>query len=137
MEEGKGIHVRYVPGTFRPLANSDNDYLMDREAQRNGTSFSGVEGIGMQDAALQESMGPICDRTQEHLVSTDRGIVMARSRLLRAVRALVDDGIMPPGVDPDHQRVRSTAMLLPAGQAFDEPAKEAMVARQGATHVTV
>jgi phthalate 4,5-dioxygenase oxygenase subunit len=137
MEDGKGIHVRYVSGTFRPLANKDNDYLIDRAAQKNGTSFSGVEGIGMQDAALQESMGPICDRTQEHLVSTDRGIVMARSRLLRAVKALIDHGIKPPGIDPAHQRIRSTAMLLPAEQPFDEPAKDAMVAQPGRAHVTV
>ena len=34
MEEGKGIHYKYVPGTFRPLANKDNDYLMDRAAQK-------------------------------------------------------------------------------------------------------
>ena len=136
MEDGKGIHVKYVPGTFRPLANKDNDYLMDRQAQRDGRAMSGVEGIGMQDASLQESMGPIVDRSKEHLVSTDRGIVMARSRLLRAARAL-EQGILPPGVDTDHQRVRSTAMLLPAEQPFDEPAKSAMVARHGVAHVTV
>ena len=39
----------------------------------------------MQDASLQESMGPIVDRTKENLVSTDNGIIMARHRLLRAV----------------------------------------------------
>jgi phthalate 4,5-dioxygenase oxygenase subunit len=137
MEDGKGIHVRYVPGTFRPLANKDNDYLIDRGAQKSGASLSGVEGIGMQDAALQESMGPICDRTKERLVSTDRGIVMARSRLLKAVRAFVDDGVKPPGSDPSHQRIRSAAMLLPAGESFEGPAKEAMTARQGVAHVTV
>ena len=57
MRDGKGIHVRYVPGTFRPLANKDNDYLIDRAAQKAGRTFSGIEGIGMQDASLQESMG--------------------------------------------------------------------------------
>src|SRR4051812_49346872 len=54
MKDGKGIHVRYVPGTYRPLANKDNDYLMDRDAQKAGISYSGVEGIAMQDASLQE-----------------------------------------------------------------------------------
>ena len=92
MRDGKGIHVRYVPGTFRPLANKDNDYLMDRAAQKAGSTFSGVEGIAMQDASLQESMGPIVDRTKENLVSTDNGIIMARHRLLRAAKALVDKG---------------------------------------------
>src|SRR5215813_9326376 len=35
MQEGKGIHCPYVPGTFRPLANKDNDYLIDRRAQKD------------------------------------------------------------------------------------------------------
>src|ERR671928_109744 len=87
MIDGKGIHVRYVPGTYRPLANKDNDYLIDRAAQKAGRTFSGVEGITMQDASLQESMGPVVDRTKENLVSTDNGIIMARHRLLRALKA--------------------------------------------------
>jgi hypothetical protein len=57
MIDGKGIHVRYVPGTYRPLANKDNDYLMDREAQRPGTTYSGVEGIAMQDASCRRAWG--------------------------------------------------------------------------------
>ena len=104
MSDGKGIHVKYVPGTFRPLANKDNDYLMDRAAQRAGTSYSGIDGIAMQDASLQESMGPIVDRTKENLVSTDNGIIMARHRLLRAAKALIEKGTVPPGVDPEHQK---------------------------------
>jgi hypothetical protein len=129
MRAGKGVHVKYLPGTYRPAANKDNDYLMDREAQKAGRTFSGVEGIGMQDASLQESMGPIVDRTKENLVSTDNGIIMARHRLLRAVKALIDNGITPPGVDPAHQKVRSAAMVLPPEVPFKEGAREAMVAR--------
>src|SRR3954466_14745004 len=39
MVAGKGIHVPAIPGTFRPVANKDNDYLMDRKAQKDGRSF--------------------------------------------------------------------------------------------------
>ena len=50
MKDGKGIHVSYEPGLkYGPAANKDNDYLMDREAQRKGVTYSGVEGIAMQD----------------------------------------------------------------------------------------
>src|SRR5918999_331123 len=59
---GKGVHVKYVAGTYRPFANKDNDYLIDRAAQKSGRTFSGVEGFAMQDASLQESMGPVIDR---------------------------------------------------------------------------
>src|SRR5258707_10432556 len=68
MREGKGIHAATIPGTnFIPTANKTNDYLMDREAQKAGRTYSGVEGIAIQDSSLQESMGPIVDRTKENL----------------------------------------------------------------------
>ncbi len=137
MIDGKGIHVRYVPGTYRPLANKDNDYLMDRDAQRRGDTYSGVEGIAMQDASLQESMGPICDRTKENLVSTDNGIIMARHRLMKAARALAEKGVMPPGVDPAHHKVRSAALVLPPDQPYKDAAKDALRVRPGEAQVSV
>jgi phthalate 4,5-dioxygenase len=137
MEDGKGVHVRYVPGTFRPLQNKDNDYLMDRAAQKAGISYSGVEGIGMQDASLQESMGPVQDRTREHLVPTDKGIVMARQRLMMAAKALAEKGEPPPGLDAAAQRVRSVAIVLPQGQPFSEAARDALRAEAGKKHASL
>jgi hypothetical protein len=137
MEDGKGVHVEYVPGTYRPLANKDNDYLIDRQAQREGRTYSGVKGIGMQDASLQESMGPIIDRTKENLSGTDNGIVMARMRLMKAARALVDKGVLPPGVDPKHHLVRSAAVVLPKAEAFQEAAKDALKAQKGVRQASV
>jgi phthalate 4,5-dioxygenase oxygenase subunit len=86
---------------------------------------------------LQESMGPICDRTKENLVSTDNGIIMARHRLMRAAKALLDKGTVPPGVDPEHHKVRSVSIVLPPDQAFKEGAKEALVGRPGVAQTTV
>ena len=137
MRAGKGIHVAYVPGTFRPLANKDNDYLMDRTAQEAGRTYSGIEGFAMQDASLQESMGPIVDRTKETLVSTDIGIIMARQRLLRAATALDDSGATPPGLDPAHQRVRSAAIVLPPDQPFKDGARTALIAHPGVAPASV
>jgi phenylpropionate dioxygenase-like ring-hydroxylating dioxygenase large terminal subunit len=137
MIDGKGIHVKYVPGTYRPLANKDNDYLIDREAQRAGHTYSGVEGIAMQDASLQESMGPIIDRTKENLVSTDNGIIMARHRLMKAARALNEKGIKPPGVDPKHHHVRSAAVILGPDQAFKDAAREDLRVRPGVPQSSV
>jgi phenylpropionate dioxygenase-like ring-hydroxylating dioxygenase large terminal subunit len=137
MIDGKGIHVKYVPGTYRPLANKDNDYLIDREAQKAGHTYSGVEGIAMQDASLQESMGPIIDRTKENLVSTDNGIIMARHRLMKAARALNDKGVKPPGVDPKHHHVRSAAVILGPDQAFKDAAREDLRVRPGVPQSSV
>jgi phthalate 4,5-dioxygenase len=87
MQDGEGIHVNYVPRTFIPLANKANNCLMDREAQRHGHSSTGVDGIAMQDASIQESMGAIQDRTKEHLCATDAGTVMTRKILLHAAKS--------------------------------------------------
>jgi hypothetical protein len=137
MAAGKGVHCQYVPGTYRPLANKDNDYLMDRAAQKRGDSFSGIEGIAIQDGSLQESMGPVIDRTKENLVSTDNGIIMARYRLMRAAKELAAKGTMPPGVDVAHQRVRSAAVILPPDRPFKDAAKEALTVRPGIAPATV
>lgn len=137
MIDGHGVHNEYVPGTFRPLQNKDNDYLMDREAQKRGEYYSGIKGIAMQDASLQESMGPIADRTKENLVSTDNGIIMARHRLRKAATALRDKGVMPPGRDPSHQLVRSVAKVLPKDAAFADACKEDLTVRPGKKQTSV
>ena len=137
MDDGKGVHVKVHPVSFRPLQNMGNDYLIDRAAQKTGHSFSGVEGIGMQDASLQESMGPIQDRTRENLVSTDNGIIMARHRLMKAAKELLSKGTPPPGREPSHQQVRSVAVVLPAGTPFKEGAGEALRAREGVAQTSV
>jgi hypothetical protein len=51
----------------------------------------------VQDAAMQESMGAIADRTKEHLSASDAAIIRLRQRLLRAAEAF-SEGILPPGV---------------------------------------
>jgi hypothetical protein len=136
MRDGKGIHTRTVPGSYIPVANRDNDYLMDRTAQKAGATYSGVAGIAMQDASLQESMGPIMDRSREHLLSTDNGIIMARQRLMRAARAL-EKGEPPPGTDPATHRVRSAAVVLPRDAVFADAAREALTVRPGLAPTSV
>jgi phthalate 4,5-dioxygenase len=127
MQDGKGIHCRYVPGTFVPLQNRSNDYLIDRAAQKAGASYSGVEGIAMQDASVQESMGPIQDRTRENLCPTDRGIVMTRRVLLAAAQAN-REGKPLPALDPVEQHVRSCAIELPRDRHFAEHARHGLFA---------
>ena len=56
MRAGKGIHVATIPGTYVPLANRDNDYLIDRAGQKTGRTYSGVAGIGMMSHPLNVGM---------------------------------------------------------------------------------
>ncbi|HEY1337934.1 MAG TPA: Rieske 2Fe-2S domain-containing protein, partial [Bryobacteraceae bacterium] len=60
------VHAGVDPATFRPLRNKNNNYLIDREAQRHD-NMTGIHGFAAQDQAIQESMGAIVDRTRERL----------------------------------------------------------------------
>ena len=82
---------------WRLKANAGNDYLIDRQAQREA-SFSGIEGIHLQDQAMTESMGDIVDHGHEHLAISDLMIARTRRRMIQAARA-AQEGVAPPGVD--------------------------------------
>jgi phthalate 4,5-dioxygenase len=136
MRKGGGIHVELIPGTFRPIINKDNDYMIDRAAQKAGRTYSGVKGIAMQDASVQESMGPIQDRAKENLVSTDNAIIMARHCLRKAVLAAEKD-VAPPGLTPESQRVRSATFVLPINVPFAEAKRDDMTVRRNIAHTSI
>ena len=135
LQAGDGIHVKYKPGTYDPIAEKANDYLMDRGAQRRKESFSGIAGIAAQDFSLQESMGQICDRTKERLGTSDAAIILARRRLLAALEDVDSDDL--PGLDPAHTNVRSTSVLLPKEVPFEKGAAEAIQVRPGENFVSI
>ena len=95
-KHGEYLYPPLIPGTFRPVANKTNDYLVDRVQQRF-FNFSGIKSFIIQDVAVTDDQrGPMSDRTRERLVSVDEYIIRARKRLLRAARDL-QDGIEPKG----------------------------------------
>jgi phthalate 4,5-dioxygenase oxygenase subunit len=138
MQDGTGIYAALIPGTHRPVQNRDNGYHLDRAAQKAGIYYSGVPGIAMQDASLQESAGPIVERSEELLASTDKAIVMARSRLLRCAKAL-EEGAEPPALDPATHRVRSASFVKPSDLPFGEAVKDVIEAgaQPGVAHQSV
>lgn len=86
-------------GRFKMAANEENDWLINRDAQHDGSNYTGIEGIHLQDQAVTESMGGIVDHDHEHLAPSDMMITRTRRRLLLAARALRDKGELPPGAD--------------------------------------
>jgi hypothetical protein len=90
----------------------------------------------MQDASLQESMGSVQDRSKEHLVLTDKGIVATRARLLKAAK-LNRDGKSVPALDAKSQRVRSCAIELPHAVHFKDGAMEGLFRELDTDPVTV
>src|SRR3989449_11577064 len=106
MRAGGGIHTEVIPGTNLPKQNKGNDYLIDRELHKSGLSNSGIRGLGVQDIAVQESMGAIVDRTQEHLGTSDAAIIASRRVLMRAAQAF-EHNANPPGLEPETLQVLS------------------------------
>jgi phthalate 4,5-dioxygenase len=78
-----------IPGSWRRVRNNDNDYLIDRQMQRV-QNYTGLPGNRAQDQAVTESMGAICDRTQEHLGAADTAIIVMRRVLMRMAQRLAD-----------------------------------------------
>jgi len=105
-----------------------NDWLIDRELQRSKT-FTGIRGLNTQDLAVQESMGPIIDRSREHLGTTDKAIIQFRRCLLDAARDL-QNGIEPPGADSKaYRNLRAADVTIGKDVRWQEAAKDKLVAR--------
>jgi phthalate 4,5-dioxygenase oxygenase subunit len=113
---------------YRLKRNLGNDYLIDRDKQKRFT-FTGIEGVNTQDAALQEGMGPIVDRSREHLGTSDRAIIIMRQLMLQAVAA-VENGEAPRGSDPaTYRNVRALDHMIPEGVDWREALREEFLAK--------
>jgi phthalate 4,5-dioxygenase len=113
-------------GDFRLLANRTNGFLLDRQRQRT-QNYSGMVGYATQDAALTESMGPITDRSQEILGSSDGYVIALRRSLLAAAKGLAK-GVEPPGLVYDPERndfSAATCTILYMGQGDSWREREA------------
>ena len=111
-----------------------NDFWNDYHAQQT-ERWCGIPGTFAQDSGMQETMGPIYDRTKEHLVSTDSGIIHTRYRLLNAAKAFRDTGELPPNVDdPTLFAIRSAATVLPKAEDWVEAMKQHQIAFQPVNH---
>jgi len=87
-------------GVTPRMWTAENEYQIDRDAQRK-TSFSGINDFGSQDMMVTETMGPIYDRSKEHLGTTDVAVIRMRALLINAAKALAE-GQEPPAVGADH-----------------------------------
>ena len=134
--------IDYLPdttdwyGRARPRARAENDYEIDRAAQRNNEIYTGIRMVFMQDQAVTESMGGITDHSLEHLVPSDQMVARTRRRVLRAAQALRDNGTPPPGVtNPEVMwRARSGSFFTPGDAEWQEAYEEKLKA---ATRVPV
>jgi phthalate 4,5-dioxygenase oxygenase subunit len=148
--KGKDKAMKYkdgsvVPGLARPLEylprttdwqgrwqaamNSSNDYGRSRENMEKG-SFIGVNGVPLQDQAIIESMGPIVDRSLEHLASSDRMVTVTRRALLKAAREYAESGKLPEVLDKPELVLdaRGGDMVVPEGTDWLDGYEQSMKA---------
>jgi len=121
------VHRRKQIGPdYVRIRNARNHYLQDREMQKTVT-YTGIEDFLNHDAVATESMGPIFDRSKEHLAVSDKAVIALRKYLLGAVKT-VQDGKEAPHMVRDQKQNRFPhvdcfAELMPADihwrQQFD------------------
>jgi phthalate 4,5-dioxygenase oxygenase subunit len=80
-----------VDANFDGVRTADNLYRQDRALMKAG-NFTGIAGIPNQDIAMWEGMGPITDRSQEKLGSSDVAVAAFRRLMVEAARTMRDTG---------------------------------------------
>lgn len=115
-------------GRWRPAHNASNDYMIDRDMQRT-QSFTGISSVFSQDQAMVESMGTTADRTAENLALSDIMVVRTRRRIMAALKAFCETGMLPSivGTPGLLKGVRSGAFLAPDSVDWVEAYAEAQV----------
>ena len=108
---------------YRKIRNLQNNYLQDRQLQAT-TNYTGIENFLNHDGCATETMGPLYDRSQEHLGASDKAVIAVRKYLIDAVKAL-QNGKEPPHLIRDAARNRfphidTFGQTIPAGVPWRE-----------------
>ena len=117
-----GAFVEEVPDNLvmRFTGTAENGWHQDRIRMRNGESFSGMSEFVSEDFAVTTSMGPILDRSREHLVPSDAAVVSMRRQLLRAAKNL-QNGIEPPMMSTEESaQIRVSDGIIEPGQRWQD-----------------
>ncbi len=103
--------------THRYLGTWATRFGQDRA--RLSESWSGIQGVVMEDMAMAMSQGAIADRSKEHLVAADQAVVRARRQLLESVRRVAAGGD-PIGVNVDVSRIRAIDATVPGNVRWQD-----------------
>jgi phthalate 4,5-dioxygenase len=104
-----------MDASYRKTRTRENNWLQDRDAMRRGESNSGIHGVTMEDAAIQESMGPIYDRTKEHLGASDVAVIRLRRILLDSLAQTHAGDAAPIGLNEPvpYAQLRAEERIVP------------------------
>jgi phenylpropionate dioxygenase-like ring-hydroxylating dioxygenase large terminal subunit len=120
--QGAGLHPQVIRGAHQRKRNRGNRYLAEG-GEHTANPLALMRGVLERTLAIQESLGPIADRSQENLAPNDVAVFAARDRLLKAAIEL-REGVEPPAARRgDVYRVRAGNAVIKRGAAFDETAE--------------
>ncbi len=102
------------------IRNRTNNWMQNRDAMKRGDSFTGMTGINNEDIAIHESMGPIYDRSKEHLGASDLAVIHFRRMMIDAAERYVQTGAPGPGLaEPvDYSQLRAAEGMIPHAEAW-------------------
>jgi hypothetical protein len=89
---------------YKSRKNKSNDYGFDAHEQLTATYTGMGADINVHDQWAVESMGPIQDRTKEHLGSSDKAIVQYRRLLRQEIEKVAGGGKPMLFLDAAHAR---------------------------------
>lgn len=92
---------------------------------------TGMPGLWLEDAACQSGVATIYDRSQEHLGSTDAGIVRVRRLLLESAKKLAEGAEPVSAAKPSSFMMRAISVTIPAGSDWMELGRDYMKAELG------
>jgi phthalate 4,5-dioxygenase len=101
----------------RYIGTAENRWGQDRSTMN--TSWTGIDNQGAEDWAVCASMGPIYDRSKEHLIPADLAVIRMRRQLLELARDL-EKGIEPRGPWADTSTTQAGDGLLKVGEPWQK-----------------
>ena len=121
----------YELPNYVPRKNKSNDYGFDPHEQAHDTYTGMGADINVHDQWACESMGPVQDRTKEHLGQSDKAISAYRRHAARRDRAGRQGRAHADGARRRSRRRRSpvrsastASVLPPTGRAITQKAHE-------------
>jgi 5,5'-dehydrodivanillate O-demethylase len=129
----KVYFVRFFPSENGEIVENDElpveyiePYKTPPDALHPYTRFR-MDAVQAQDHMAWETQGPICDRTQERLATSDRGVVMLREVMMREMKK-VRQGADPMGVirDPARNPMIDTHLMESIAQIGESRAARAV-----------
>jgi phthalate 4,5-dioxygenase len=110
--EERGTEAVFWEDGYVKRQNIRNHYQIDREKQK-AENFTGLgPNFVVHDSVATETMGPLYDRSKEHLGTSDRAVIAVRNYLLRTVKDFTN-GAEPPNLvtDPAQNRFSHVDVL--------------------------